>query len=422
MSKRIQLAELGQKLMMRAWPVDLRLEEKGRELIFKGDLQRTGNRFAWLETHCILFDHYLVLAKTMMQKEQSGGTKHERYDVSRMPIPMDLLVLESTDDDPVVRGAATRLGISGPAAAAGGKAGRHNTSSGAVPTLQHANTISTAAQAANPPSRLVTALPDQSTKDDKILYPFRIKHLGNPQRAQKTEDNTYILYAPTAANRKEWCNKIILAKEKHAASLYAQNAEPFRINVVADAAFGYENSALPSTNPIRVRGTPLDRAIAEVDKRLDGAPKPAVICKAQVNCATAFTAHFSREMVAIGTDYGVFVTEANNPRGWKRAVTATKVTQIAVLEEFSSFLVLADKSLVAYHLDAIVPPPGPAAANSAPKQRPPQKLSGAKDVGFFATGRIKDRTLVFYKKREGLSSTFKVTNIRRPPYRGPFLT
>lgn len=29
-------------------------------------------------------------------------------------------------------------------------------------------------------------------------------------------------------------------------------------------------------------------------------------------------------------------------------------------------------------------------------------------MGFFATGRMKDRTLVFYKKREGISSTFKV--------------
>jgi hypothetical protein len=41
-------------------------------------------------------------------------------------------------------------------------------------------------------------------------------------------------------------------------------------------------------------------------------------------------------------------------------------------------------------------------------RRAPQKLSGARDVGFFATGRMKDRTLVFYKKREGISSTFKV--------------
>ena len=81
----------------------------------------------------------------------------------------------------------------------------------------------------------------------------------------------------------------------------------------------------------------------------------------------------------------------------------TKVTQIAVLEEFSLFLVLADKALIAYHLDVVVPN-----GTTDTSKRPPQKLSGARDVGFFATGRMKDRALVFYKKREGLSSTFKV--------------
>jgi hypothetical protein len=41
-------------------------------------------------------------------------------------------------------------------------------------------------------------------------------------------------------------------------------------------------------------------------------------------------------------------------------------------------------------------------------RRAPQKLSGTRDVSFFATARMKERTLVFYKKREGLHSTFKV--------------
>lgn len=87
------------------------------------------------------------------------------------------------------------------------------------------------------------------------------------------------------------------------------------------------------------------------------------------------------------------------------------MTQIAVLEEFSLFLLIADKSLIAYHLDAVCPVSGNTAVaptSDASSRRAPQKLSGNRDVGFFATGRMKDRTLVFYKKREGISSTFKV--------------
>ncbi len=88
----------------------------------------------------------------------------------------------------------------------------------------------------------------------------------------------------------------------------------------------------------------------------------------------------------------------------------TRVTQVAVFEEFNLFLLIADKSLIAYHLDAVCPASGTAVPQNsdASSRRAPQKLSGAKDVGFFATGRMKERALVFYKKREGLSSTFKV--------------
>ena len=83
------------------------------------------------------------------------------------------------------------------------------------------------------------------------------------------------------------------------------------------------------------------------------------------------------------------------------------MTQIAVLEEFSLFLLIADKSFIAYHLDIVCPVSGLPPRNDS-LTKAPQKLSGNREVGFFATGRMKERTLVFYKKREGLSSTFKV--------------
>ena len=87
----------------------------------------------------------------------------------------------------------------------------------------------------------------------------------------------------------------------------------------------------------------------------------------------------------------------------------TNVTQIAVLEEFNLFLLISDKVLIAYHLDAVCSPSGNIVpANDSSSRRAPQKLSGSRDVGFFATGRMKDRALVFYKKRDGIASNFKV--------------
>ena len=86
------------------------------------------------------------------------------------------------------------------------------------------------------------------------------------------------------------------------------------------------------------------------------------------------------------------------------------MTQITVLEEFNLFLLISDKSLIAYHLDLICPTDtnGPTPRNSDSGRKAPQKLSGSKDVGFFVSGRMKDRHLVMYKKRENLASVFKV--------------
>ena len=78
-----------------------------------------------------------------------------------------------------------------------------------------------------------------------------------------------------------------------------------------------------------------------------------------------------------------------------------RVTQIDILEDFSICLIIADKALIAYHLDVIVPVSNfPAPSQDSPR-RAPQKLSGARDVGFFATARMKDRNISILQKARG---------------------
>jgi hypothetical protein len=405
MSRKVDLSDLQAKLILRPGMqrVELNLDHLGRELIYKGDLQRMGgNRFTWLETHALLFDHYLVLAKTVSYREADGVTKSEKYDVSRLPIPMDLLVLESEDDDPVIRSAVKGIAavttVTGKVAAQDSRLGRTSNSPGPG-TLQHTNTsnsMSSTNTGGSGKTMVATTVLDNG-KDEKIMFPFRLKHLGK---------ETYTLFAPSAQNRAEWCDKLIIAKTKHAAALFTQNAEPFRLRVMADAAFAYEN-AIPLQKSITIKGTPLDRSIEEVEKLFSNAGRPVPICRAKVNCATAFQQPYGKPMVAVGTDIGVYISDYDNPRGWTKAIQIPKVTQVAVLEQFSIMLLISDRSLIAYHLDAVCPVGGSLPSNDSTR-RAPQKLSGARDVGFFATGVMKDRTLVFYKKRDGLSSTFKV--------------
>ncbi|KAB8072329.1 CNH domain-containing protein [Aspergillus leporis] len=380
-TKKVGLMELSARLQLRQEmkrEVELNLEHLGREIIHQGDLQRPGTRTRFLqETHAILFDHYLVLAKPV--------PKYKVFDVSKLPIPMDLLVLESTNEDPVVkssvRGVATvtqpqavavRGGDINPAAAAGAAGGK----------------------------TIVPATVLENSKDDKILYPFKIKHLG--------KNGTYTLYASSSQNRQDWCEKILEAKTKHAAALFAQNAEPFRLRVLADTAFASSDYSPPSKSVI-IKGTPLDRAIREVEHRFSDVKRPLPICRTAVHSATVFQQPPGRMMCAIGTDNGVYISEYNDPRGWIRAIQIPRVTQVAVFEEFNVFLLIADKSLIAYHLDVVCPPGGVSTQTTTDSaRRAPQKLSGSREVGFFAAGHMKDRTLVMYKKRDGLSSTFKI--------------
>ncbi|KAH8816897.1 rhoGEF protein-like protein [Xylogone sp. PMI_703] len=399
--KKVAMIALQAKLVLRPSMerVELNLDHLGRELIHQGDLQRAGgNRFQWLETHAILFDHYLVLAKTI-GKPDIGGRKREIYDVSKLPIPMQLLVLESTNDDPVVKSSVKGIGtvttVTKPAPMVNGGANASR------PSINSPELDRTSSNTSIPTVSSVTRLSTNTSLDEnRLMYPFRVKHLG------KTD--VYTLYASSEQKRQEWCDKILEAKTRYASSLYQQNAEPFRLRVIADSAFAYDALTAGSyKNIVPVPGTPLERSIRDIERLYDSGPRPQPVCKAQVNCATTFNC-FGKQMTAIGTDYGVFTSEVNDPRGWTRTIQIARVTQITVLEEFSICLIIADKSLIAYHLDVIIPTSNFPAAHADNVRRAPQKLSGNKDVSFFATARMKDRTLVFYKKKEGLSSTFKV--------------
>jgi hypothetical protein len=171
------------------------------------------------------------------------------------------------------------------------------------PGLEHTTTSSSIGSGSH-----LTPTPTTDA-EGKIIYPFKVKHLGH---------EVYTLYASSARDRMDWCTKIIEAKTRHAKGLFLQNAEPFRLRVLADAAFNYDvSSPYARTSGVPVKGTPLDRAIQELEKVLGPAQIVNPICRAQVNCACGFSA-FGKSILAIGTDYGVYITDPSNPRGWIR--------------------------------------------------------------------------------------------------------
>lgn len=193
-----------------------------------------------------------------------------------------------------------------------------------MPAILHHSSTSTSISTVHTTSSSRTMVPTTSlegSKDDKIMYPFRIRHLGK---------DIYTLFAPSAANRETWCEKIIEAKTKHAQGLYAQNAEPFKLRVLADTAFAYDAYA-GSHKSILIKGTPLSRAIKEVEKTYSNGARPGPICRARVNCSTSFTQPYGKQMLAVGTDYGVFTAEKGNARGWTRVSKYLHIFPLAML-------------------------------------------------------------------------------------------
>lgn len=81
-NRRVQMTELDRMLVLRpSFQSVLNLDHLGRVLIMEGELQRMGSKgVRWVDTHALLFDHYLILAKVVAPKDGKGEKK---YDVSR---------------------------------------------------------------------------------------------------------------------------------------------------------------------------------------------------------------------------------------------------------------------------------------------------------------------------------------------------
>jgi hypothetical protein len=221
-------------------------------------------------------------------------------------------------------------------------------------------------------------------RDFRDLYPFTIAHIGG-----KMEPLT--LYASSKAARDQWRAKLEEAKALRA---HVQEANKvFESHIITSDTF-----ALPTISSL------------DPEKPPPGAD-PANFHGA-VACAVPFQAMDGRRLIAIGCSDGVWIGLRNDSRSLRKVLHLKLVTQCAVLQSFGLFVVLADKVLISYSLEALVP-----TSSTGHDPKPPQKLSGNRDVLFFSVGQLRDRTLLIYMKRKANESVFRalepvVTTVR----------
>ncbi|KAH7927342.1 CNH-domain-containing protein [Leucogyrophana mollusca] len=307
---RFNLLQLDQQLVYRPGEqVDLRLQEPGRELVYKGALnKRGGGQGDSGDLLVYLFDHALLMVK---QK-----SKHEQYKVYRRPIPLELLFIAVPDDN----------------ANSGRPSGGRQTK-----TLTKKNSFNKGAPYA-------PAIPVKV--DGKGGFAITFIHLGR-KYYQMT------LWASTFVSHRKWVENI--TKQQDA---MREKSLIFETVTLCDGFFLGAN---------------------------------------KVNCAAPFG---SGRRVVYGTDDGIYLSDLREPnRDPVKVLALLDVSQVDVLEDYQLLIVLSERQVITFPLDALDPLDPMAGLKRA------KRISS--HTSFFKAGICLGKVLVCVVKSSPLSSTIK---------------
>lgn len=208
-----------------------------------------------------------------------------------------------------------------------------------------------------------------TTEDFRMMFPCTIFHKGRV-------DEKLTLYTDNLSARKEWQQKLEEAIGLRVA--VSESDKAFELEPIAAGRF-----FIPGNISLH---TPDDTPIAS-----------------KITCSVPFALPDGRSLIAIGCSDGVWIGLRREARSLRRVLHIRNVTQCALLPEFGTFLVLADKDLWAYDIESMVP-------SSAEKQataRPREKLN-KRDVFWFRVGHHNNRTLLVFLTKRLLDSVFHV--------------
>ncbi|GAA5935183.1 hypothetical protein JCM3775_007227 [Rhodotorula graminis] len=443
--ERVRLREYHRDLVKKGGDVpDLELVDDRRRLLFAGRVFRrpeaSGPAFTdqFAEAHVVLLDNYLVVTKPPRALDRDG-TGHPKYQLARRPVPIDLVQLRTTSfsDPPVPRSSGFHLrstrstgasvgggGGSGfvsaglPPGAAAGAVGAAAAADGGAPLSPVPSTTGSFATGmtggggggggggGSPSPGLASGSSAAAGgASDSLLWPISFFQLGR-------YDGLVHLYVESAALRSQWEAHLHAAVAQRAQ--YAAANPVVRLDPLADLTFGSTSAVVGSLlSPAAARADPGTRF-----------GKPTCSTPLRMPAAAGSASGDGHQwLVVAGCAEGIFVgwraggagssaasaAGQGRPRTMQQVVHLEGITQCAVLPEFSFLLVIANKVLVAYALEALIPSKAGSKLDQASKA--PQRLSGQKDVSFFKVGKIGDadpRTLVIYAKKSGVKeSVFK---------------
>ncbi|GAA5949958.1 hypothetical protein JCM3765_007750 [Sporobolomyces pararoseus] len=346
MKGKVMLRELERTLIRKQGDLhDLELFDETRKFFLSGRVYRRPEGSGFTDQ---FQEAHLVLLDNYLittKAPRPDRDGKQKYLISRRPVPLDLIQLKASSFSEA------------PVPRSSGFHLRSNRSAGSP----------------QPSAPSAYAPPDSS-----LLYPISFFQMGR-------FDGLVYLYVDTPAQRLEWEKKL-----KEAVSLRVQRQEAnrvIRLDPLADTTFG-TTSTIGSLTAGPAQGT-------------NQFGKPT--------CSTPLQTIDGLWLIIAGCQEGIFIGWRGRPQSMQQVVHLAGITQCAVLPDFSFLLVVANKVLVAYALEALIPTKTANKLDQANKA--PQRLSGQKDVSFFRVGKVGDtdpRTLVIYAKKSGVKeSVFK---------------
>ncbi|KAI9314751.1 CNH domain-containing protein [Dichotomocladium elegans] len=128
--------------------------------------------------------------------------------------------------------------------------------------------------------------------------------------------------------------------------------------------------------------------------------------QARISCTVPFVSRSGEQKIVIGTDSGVYIKAEGNSSSVRRVLALENVTQAAVMERHHILLVLADKVLRAYSIDALDSP--------SKSQTPDRSYEVGQGISFFQVGMWNNRSLCVVKNRKGFLALEPVCDMRDP--------
>jgi hypothetical protein len=119
----------------------------------------------------------------------------------------------------------------------------------------------------------------------------------------------------------------------------------------------------------------------------------------RVNCSVPFTSMNKEKKIAIGTDNGVFFKTEGQDNSVRRIIQCESVIQLAVMEKYHILIVLTEKALRAYPVDAL-----DSKSNTRAIDRIEVEI--AQHVNFFQIGICNGRDMLVFKKKKNSASVF----------------